>query len=124
MATGPLPKFKFNPTLLKPLEYDLPSLLGISFKFYEAQRSGMLPKDNKVKWRGNSFVRDGSQVRGPKKLRIVQERQRAAAPPCQSSAASHLLSLVRVITLALTRPRVCAGHQRQHDWPRPRRRMV
>jgi hypothetical protein len=79
LSTGPLPKFKFNPTLLKPLEYDLPSLLGISFKFYEAQRSGTLdPKDNKVKWRGNSYVRDGAQVRGAGNAHDVPEHTAAA----------------------------------------------
>lgn len=43
--------------------YDMTSLLGQSWKFYEAQRSGNLPADNKLNWRDDSFVNDGSQVR-------------------------------------------------------------
>ncbi|XP_050413665.1 endoglucanase 4 [Patella vulgata] len=33
-------------------------VLGKSILFYEAQRSGVLPKDNRVKWRGDSAVHD------------------------------------------------------------------
>ncbi|WP_253274275.1 glycoside hydrolase family 9 protein [Myxosarcina sp. GI1] len=33
-----------------------------SFLFFEANRSGDLPKDNRVKWRGDSALKDGSDV--------------------------------------------------------------
>jgi hypothetical protein len=34
----------------------------LSLLFYEAQRSGKLPKDNRIPWRGDSGVHDGSDV--------------------------------------------------------------
>eukprot|EP00898_Chlorokybus_atmophyticus_P008595 jgi/Chlat1/8737/Chrsp9S00893 len=36
--------------------------LGASFLFYEAQRSGNLPSNNRVSWRGDSGLSDGSDV--------------------------------------------------------------
>jgi len=36
--------------------------LGKSFLFYEAQRSGKLPADNRVPWRGDSALNDGKDV--------------------------------------------------------------
>jgi endoglucanase len=33
-----------------------------SFLFYEAQRSGPLPSDNRIEWRGDSTLEDGSDV--------------------------------------------------------------
>ena len=33
-----------------------------SFLFYEAQRSGKLPDDNRIQWRGDSALNDGSDV--------------------------------------------------------------
>jgi len=33
-----------------------------SFLFYEAQRAGRLPKDNRIDWRGNSTLKDGADV--------------------------------------------------------------
>jgi endoglucanase len=33
-----------------------------SFLFYEAQRSGDLPNDNRIEWRGDSALKDGSDV--------------------------------------------------------------
>ena len=59
---GPLPKFKLDPKLWK--QQELGSLLGVSWKFYEAQRSGVLPKDNKVAWRGTSYPGDGAAIPG------------------------------------------------------------
>lgn len=35
-------------------DYDYGQVLGLSFLFYEAQRSGKLPANNRIKWRGNS----------------------------------------------------------------------
>lgn len=39
-------------------EYDYGKVLGASTLFYEAQRTGKLPADNRVKWRGDSFLDD------------------------------------------------------------------
>lgn len=33
-------------------------VLGLSWLFYEAQRSGKLPANNRVPWRGDSFLDD------------------------------------------------------------------
>ncbi len=38
------------------------TLLGNLIYFYEAQRSGRLPSDNRVGWRNNSALEDGSDV--------------------------------------------------------------
>ena len=38
------------------------TLLGNTIWFYEAQRSGKLPSINRVKWRNDSAVNDGSDV--------------------------------------------------------------
>ncbi|KAG0320595.1 hypothetical protein BGZ99_004419 [Dissophora globulifera] len=37
-------------------------LLDASFLFYEAQRSGKLPEDQRVKWRNDSALRDGNDT--------------------------------------------------------------
>lgn len=34
----------------------------MSILFYEAQRSGKLPANNRIPWRGNSALSDGSDV--------------------------------------------------------------
>ena len=41
-------------------QYDYSSALSKSILFYEAQRSGKLPADNRIPWRGDSFLPDGS----------------------------------------------------------------
>ena len=38
--------------------YDYARVLELSNLFYEAQRSGALPHDNRVEWRGNSSLGD------------------------------------------------------------------
>ena len=38
--------------------YDYKEVLEKSLLFYEAQRSGPLPADNRVKWRGDSALDD------------------------------------------------------------------
>lgn len=43
-------------------EYDYEQVLGLSIWFYEAQRCGKLPNTNRVNWRWDSFVDDGSDV--------------------------------------------------------------
>ncbi len=38
--------------------YEYDKVLHASLLFYEAQRSGKLPADNRIKWRGDSFLDD------------------------------------------------------------------
>jgi len=38
--------------------YDYGKVIHASLLFYEAQRSGKLPEDNRVKWRGDSMLDD------------------------------------------------------------------
>jgi hypothetical protein len=40
--------------------YDYGQVLGLSLKFYEAQRSGKLPANNRIKWRGDSGLTDAA----------------------------------------------------------------
>lgn len=42
--------------------YNYAEVLQKSMWFYEVQRSGALPADNRVEWRGNSAVADGNDV--------------------------------------------------------------
>jgi Glycosyl hydrolase family 9 len=64
---GPAPKFKLNVQ-----NFETPGmvpLLGSAWKFYEAQRSGDLNEtDNKILWRGDSFLNDGSTLTPPRDL--------------------------------------------------------
>jgi hypothetical protein len=39
-------------------EYDYNEVLHASLLFYEAQRSGKLPDDNRIKWRRDSMLED------------------------------------------------------------------
>ena len=41
-----------------PAKYDYTQSLDLSLQFYEAQRSGKLPADNRVPWRGDSALDD------------------------------------------------------------------
>ncbi|MGB7441210.1 MAG: glycoside hydrolase family 9 protein [Coleofasciculaceae cyanobacterium] len=43
-------------------DFNYGEALQKSFLFYEAQRSGDLPNDNRVSWRGDSALNDGSDV--------------------------------------------------------------
>jgi hypothetical protein len=49
-------------------EYDYAQVLGLSFKFYEAQRSGDLPSTNRISWRADAGLdhkaADGRDVTG------------------------------------------------------------
>lgn len=38
--------------------YNYGQVLGLSMLFYEAQRSGKLPANNRIKWRGDSGLND------------------------------------------------------------------
>lgn len=57
-AGAPLDPFVLDP---EEFEYNLQSLVGKAWLFYEAQRSGKLPPDNRILWRGDSYVNDGSE---------------------------------------------------------------
>ncbi|WP_438497269.1 glycoside hydrolase family 9 protein, partial [Paenibacillus sp. IHBB 3054] len=43
-------------------DYNYAEALQKSIYFYEAQRSGDLPEDNRVEWRGDSGLLDGADV--------------------------------------------------------------
>ena len=43
------------------MKYNYPEVLQKSILFYEAQRSGKLPADNRVPWRGDSATDDHGQ---------------------------------------------------------------
>ena len=45
----------------KPGKYDYGQLLKLSILFYEAQRSGKLPQNNRVQWRKDSALNDKGQ---------------------------------------------------------------
>ncbi|XP_052821138.1 endoglucanase E-4-like [Mya arenaria] len=42
------------------MKYDYAKALGMSILFYDAQRSGRLPANNPISWRGDSAVNDGA----------------------------------------------------------------
>ena len=44
--------------VILPQEYAYGTILGKSLEFYAAQRSGVLPPDNPIPWRGDSAVTD------------------------------------------------------------------
>lgn len=44
--------------VILPQEYNYGEILGKSLDFYAAQRSGVLPADNPISWRGNSALTD------------------------------------------------------------------
>jgi endoglucanase len=43
-------------------EYNYNQVLYLSYLFYETQRSGPLPDNNRIPWRGNSAMDDGKDV--------------------------------------------------------------
>lgn len=47
---------------VRPAEYNYGQVLYLSSLFYEAQRSGRLPPTNRVPWRKDSALKDGSDV--------------------------------------------------------------
>ncbi|XP_041378951.1 endoglucanase A-like [Gigantopelta aegis] len=51
-----------TPTPDEPSTYNFSRLLELSILFYEAQRSGHLPANNRVPWRNHSALTDGSDV--------------------------------------------------------------
>ena len=43
------------------MKYDYGKALGLSILFFDAQRSGKLPANNPIPWRGDSAVDDNDQ---------------------------------------------------------------
>ncbi|XP_066912939.1 uncharacterized protein [Clytia hemisphaerica] len=60
-ATTTTPTTKTTTTQCKP-KYNYPEVLEKSLLFYEAQRSGKLPANQRVEWRHDSTMTDGSDV--------------------------------------------------------------
>ena len=56
-AYGPL-----SPVNAKSGKFNYGEALQKSFLFYESQRAGKLPQDNRIDWRGDSTLRDGKDV--------------------------------------------------------------
>ncbi|WP_051772845.1 glycoside hydrolase family 9 protein [Saccharothrix sp. NRRL B-16314] len=52
----------FQPAATAAPAFNYAEALQKSIWFYDAQRSGALPADNRVNWRGDSALRDGSDV--------------------------------------------------------------
>ncbi|ODM95820.1 Endoglucanase E-4 [Orchesella cincta] len=57
----PPPTTTMRPTKPPPSggDYHYDEVIAISLEFYEAQRSGKLPSNNRIWWRGDSFLDDG-----------------------------------------------------------------
>lgn len=47
-----------------PKDYDMGQAAGNSISFYDAQRVGTLPADNRIPWRSNSLTYEGSSRLG------------------------------------------------------------
>ena len=47
-----------------PKDFDFGAASGTSLQFYEAQRVGTLPADNRIPWRSNSLLYEGSERLG------------------------------------------------------------
>lgn len=50
---------------LSPLwlsEYNYAQVMHLSILFFEAQRAGKLPENNRIKWRRDSTINDGKDV--------------------------------------------------------------
>jgi hypothetical protein len=61
-GTGTLLDNDVAPTFPTKGKFNYAEALQKSFLFYEAQRSGDLPTHNRIQWRGDSALRDGSDV--------------------------------------------------------------
>jgi hypothetical protein len=48
-------------SVVSSLDYNYSRVLELSLLFYEAQRSGPLPPDNRIPWRGDSALGDRGQ---------------------------------------------------------------
>ena len=56
---SPPPLVFYETTTTPPFVHDLKHVMHLSLLFFEAQRSGKLPMNNRVKWRENSGLLDG-----------------------------------------------------------------
>ncbi|MBD2327710.1 glycoside hydrolase family 9 protein [Alkalinema sp. FACHB-956] len=61
-AAGTLGTFSVNIPTVTPGRFNYGEALQKSIYFYDAQRSGRLPSNNRVEWRGDSALLDGSDV--------------------------------------------------------------
>ncbi|NJL87270.1 MAG: glycosyl hydrolase family 9 [Leptolyngbyaceae cyanobacterium SM1_1_3] len=61
-APSPVPNPTPNAGLPSSGPFNYAEALQKSFLFYEAQRSGPLPDDNRIEWRGDSALSDGADV--------------------------------------------------------------
>jgi len=64
-TAAPTPRPEMTVPMKKPLageKYNYGQVMGLSLMFYEAQRSGALPKNNRIPWRGDSAMEDGKDV--------------------------------------------------------------
>ena len=62
VLVGALTLTPFQPSATAAPAFNYGEALQKSIWFYDAQRSGDLPADNRVNWRGDSALRDGSDV--------------------------------------------------------------
>lgn len=62
VVPGPTPAPKPTPLPEVPKTFNYAEALQKSLFFYEAQRSGRLPADSRVAWRGDSALEDGADV--------------------------------------------------------------
>ena len=51
-----------------PKDFDFKQATQYSLNFYEAQRVGQLPSDNRIPWRGSSLLYEGSSELGAPNL--------------------------------------------------------
>ena len=60
IASTAITSMRISAPYIKPIEEenDYPRVLELSLLFYEAQRSGKLPADNRIPWRGDSALND------------------------------------------------------------------
>lgn len=54
--------FSFVIQIHNAVSYDYGAALTKSLLFYEAQRSGKLPSNQRIKWRGDSGLSDGNDA--------------------------------------------------------------
>ncbi|XWS56829.1 hypothetical protein CRYUN_Cryun09bG0119100 [Craigia yunnanensis] len=52
----------FSTLIYRAVSVDYGTALTKSFLYYEAQRSGKLPSNQRVEWRGDSALKDGSDA--------------------------------------------------------------
>ena len=56
--------WRFSTSIFVPAgsKYNYNQVLHMSILFYEAQRSGRLPSNNRIPWRGDAGLKDGCDV--------------------------------------------------------------